>query len=122
MKFHLTHPAGENLFTGYGADYVAIDAQPYRHAIVVAPGRGVQAWDVADFDALTPAHFEALLEFKPEIVLLGTGAGLRFPAPALTHPLAAAAIGFEAMDTKAACRTYNILVAEGRQVVAAMLI
>lgn len=122
MKLHVTRAPGENLFTGYGADYVSINAQRYQHAIVVTPGRAVEAWDVTGFETLTPAHFEALLKLEPEIVILGTGATLRFPHPALTRSLAAAAIGFEAMDTKAACRTYNILMAEGRQVVAAILV
>lgn len=122
MKLQPTPMSGGNVFTGYGADYVAVNGQRYRHAVIVAPGRAVQPWDVTGFETLTPAHFEALLELKPEIVLLGTGATLRFPPPALTRALTAATIGFEAMDTKAACRTYNILVAENRQVVAAMLV
>ena len=122
MKLHLTRSTGEHLFTGYGADYVSINAQRYEYAIVVAPGRAVQPWEATQFEALTPAHFEALLELQPEIVILGTGATLRWPHPALTRALAAAAVGFEAMDTKAACRTYNILMAEGRQVVAAILV
>jgi uncharacterized protein len=82
----------------------------------------VERWDAASFEALAPAHFEALLKLKPEIVLVGTGKTLRFPSPQLTRPLALAQVGFEAMDTKAACRTYNILTGEGRQVVAAILI
>lgn len=122
MKFHLTRAEGQSLFTGYGPGYVAINDQQYRHPLIVSTGRPVEAWDVADFQTLTPAHFEALLELKPEIVLLGTGDTLRFPHPRLTQPLAAAAVGFEAMDTKAACRTYNILMAEGRQVVAAIFV
>ena len=58
---------------------------------------------------------------RPEVILLGTGSRLHFPHPSLTHPLQLAGIGLEAMDTVAACRTYNILMAEGRQVLAALL-
>lgn len=122
MKLHLTRPEEGNLFTGYGADYVAIAGQRYQHAIVVAPGRPVERWEASDFDSLSAAHFAALAALEPELVLLGTGERLRWPSPALMQPLAAAAIGFEAMDTRAACRTYNILVAEGRQVLAAILV
>ena len=121
MKLHLTRAAEQGLFTGYGEGYVSIDGERYTHSIVVAPGRAVERWD-ASFESLTPAHFTALLERKPEIVILGTGDTLRFPHPSLTQPLATAAVGFEAMDTKAACRTYNILVAEGRQVVGVILV
>jgi uncharacterized protein len=122
MKLHFTRPEGQNLFTGYGDGYVAINHQRYEHPLLVAPGLPVRQWDATAFEELTPAHFGALLELEPEIVILGTGTALRFPRPELTRPLAAAAVGFEAMDTKAACRTYNILMAEGRQVLAAILI
>jgi uncharacterized protein len=122
MKFHLTRSGGRNLFTGYGAGYVSINEQRYEHPIVVTPENAVMTWEPASFDGLTAEHFEALLDLKPEIVILGTGESLRFPHPRLTRPLAEARVGFEAMDTKAACRTFNILMAEGRQVVAAMLV
>ena len=122
MKFHLTRSGGHNLFTGYGEGYVSINEQRYEHPIVVTPGNTVMPWEATSFDALTAEHFDALLELKPEIVILGTGENLRFPHPRLTQPLANAHVGFEAMDTKAACRTFNILMAEGRQVVAAILV
>jgi uncharacterized protein len=122
MKFHLTRSGGRNLFTGYGAGYVSINEQRYEHPIVVTADNAVMPWEATSFETLTTEHFEALLELTPEIVLLGTGESLRFPHPRLTRPLAEAHIGFEAMDTKAACRTFNILMAEGRQVVAAMLV
>jgi uncharacterized protein len=122
MKFHITQAEGRNLFTGYGEGYVAINHQRFEHPVLVAPANDVREWDVPAFDKLTAAHFDSLLELKPEIVILGTGDKQRFPRPEITRALASAAIGFEAMDTKAACRTYNILMAEGRHVVAAILI
>lgn len=122
MKFHITRAAGQNLFTGYGDGYVAINHERFEHPVLVLPEQPVRQWNVAGFDALTAADFVALLQARPEIVILGTGDIHRFPRPELTLPLAAAAVGFEAMDTKAACRTYNILMAEGRQVVAAILV
>ena len=122
MKLHLTRAEGQNLFTGYGEGYVAINHERFDHAVLVAPDHAVLDWDAAGFDALTPAHFEALLQYKPEIVVFGTGAAIRFPRPELTRALHAAGVGVEVMDTRAACRTYNILMAEGRQVLAAILV
>ena len=122
MKLHLTRGEGRNLFTGYGDGYVQVNEQRYTRSVIVAPERPVENWDAASFEALTAAHFEALAALKPEIVLLGTGSTFRFPRPELTRSLAQAAIGFEVMDTRAACRTYNVLMAEGRQVLAAILL
>lgn len=122
MKLHVTQAAGQNLFTGYGDGYVAINHVRFEHPVVVSPGHAVERWGAPTFEALTPAHFEAVLALQPEIVILGTGETLRFLRTELTQALAVAAVGFETMDTRAACRTYNILMAEGRQVVAAILI
>jgi uncharacterized protein len=121
MKFHLARAEGRNLFTGYGDGYVSVNDRRYQGNLVVAP-HDVSVWNAESFDALTPAHFEALLELKPEIVILGTGERLRFPRPQVTRALAQASVGFEAMDTRAACRTYNILMSEGRAVVAAIFV
>lgn len=122
MKFHVTTATDRNLFTGYGAGYVAINHQRYDYPVLVLPAQAVQRWDVASFDALTPENFSSLLGTGPEIILFGSGATMRFPRPELTRALAAARVGFEAMDTAAACRTYNVLSAEGRQVLAALLV
>jgi uncharacterized protein len=122
MKFHLTRSEGRNLFTGYGEGYVKVNDERHEKNLVVAPDRPVQPWEPETFDALTQAHLRALLDLEPEIVILGTGEHLRFPPPHLARVLAEAAVGFEAMDTRAACRTYNILMAEGRQVVAAIFV
>ena len=69
----------------------------------------------------TAADFEQILALRPEVVLLGTGARQRFAHPRLYASLSAARIGLEMMDTGAACRTYNILMAEGRKVLAALI-
>ena len=122
MKFHLTTAADRNLFTGYGAGYVAINQQRYDYPVLVLPEQAVQRWDVTSFDALTAEQFSSLLMTRPEIILFGSGSTLRFPRPELTRAIAAAAVGLETMDTAAACRTYNVLTAEGRQVLAALLV
>ena len=121
MKLHLSNISGINAFTGYGEGYVMINRQRYEHSLVVQPDRLVTDWQPAGFDALEAADFARLAELKPEIVLLGTGARLRFPRPELTRALMEARIGLEVMDVQAACRTYNILAAEERKVAAALL-
>jgi uncharacterized protein len=90
---------------------------------VVVPWQGdVLAWHCTAFEALTPAHFERIAALSPEVVIFGSGARLRFVAPALLRPLLERRIGVETMDTAAACRTYNVLVGERRSVVAALLL
>ena len=121
MKLHVTPSGTRHAFTGYGDSYVSINQVRYEHAVLVSSG-ALERWDAASFDDLAVRHFEHLLELKPELVILGTGATLRFPKAELTRPLLLAGVGFEAMDTKAACRTFNILTAEGRDVLAAILI
>lgn len=119
MKLQLA-TGGQNLFTGYGPGYVTVNGVR-RDTHLVVSAEQILEWDIADFGALGASHFESLLAHKPEIVILGTGSTLRFPHPSLPQSLYSAGIGLEVMDTKAACRTYNILCAEGRKVVAAIL-
>ncbi len=122
MKLQLDSPTGQNLFTGYGSGYVTVNNQRFEHSLVVTPARIIENWPASRFEHLAASHFEFLLALKPEIVLLGTGVMLRFPPPALSRCLTAAHIGLEVMDTNAACRTYNILAAEGRNVATAILL
>jgi len=89
--------------------------------LIVLPDR-VLPWRTAGFDALAVEDFAELAALDLEVVLLGTGARLRFPHPQVTRPLAAAGIGLEVMDMQAACRTYNILASEERRVAAALLL
>ncbi len=121
MKFHL-QTGGSTTVTGFGDGWVRIGATEYRENVVLTPDAVATGWGAGGFDALAPDDFTRLLEHHPEIVLFGTGATQRFPHPRLTAALAQAQIGIEVMDTRAACRTFNILTAEGRRVVAALLI
>ena len=123
MKLHLNTDAGQLLFTGYGDDHVLINGQRFdANLLLTARGVEVAPWAGLDFEALTAAHFEWIAHREPDILLLGTGTRLRFPHPSLTRALAEAQIGLEVMDIGALCRTYNILIAEGRSVGAAVLI
>ena len=120
MKLHLNQ-GNYNLFTRYGEGLVHVNGQPYQSPVLVSADT-LNPWQVEGFDALAPGHFELLLAYDPEVVLLGTGSRLRFPPPRITAPLLSRQIGVEVMDTPAACRTFNILVSEGRRVVAAILL
>ena len=121
MKLHLAAAGSQNMFTGYGPGYVAINNVRHEKHILVTADQ-VMEWRIENFEALSAETFESLLALEPEIVLLGTGSALRFPAPALTRLLTSGGIGLEVMDSRAACRTYNILIAEGRKALAAILI
>ena len=121
MKFHASAPSRRNAFTGYGEGFVQVNGQRRESSVLVTPEQ-VLDWAPATFAELAEAHFARIAELRPEVVLLGTGARLRFPPAALTAPLARAGIGLEVMDVQAACRTYNILAAEDRVVVAALLL
>ena len=120
VKLHSPVPTAFNTFTGYGDGYVLVNGQRHEANLVVMPER-LLPWSAASFDALQDADFQPLLELDPEILLLGTGTKQRFPHPRLLRALTAKRIGVEAMDLQAACRTYNILMAEERRVAAALL-
>lgn len=121
MKLHPDSHDDLNAITAYGTGWVEVNGVRHCGPLLIRPHGPVSAWPVAGLDSLTAPDLQSLTEPRPEIILLGTGAQLQFPAPALTRPLLQAGIGIEAMDTVAACRTYNILMAEGRQVLAALV-
>ena len=122
MRLALDHDGNVNLIRGYGAGYVTVNAdRRLTRSFALAPDALRADWGPETFEALEAAHFDALLALGPELVLLGTGARQRFPHPRLLRTLTEAGIAVDAMDTAAACRTYNIVVAEGRKAVAALL-
>ena len=121
MKMRADRIEGQNAIARHGPEGVAVNGVEHTESVVV-PWRGdVLAWQADSFESLRAEHFARIAALKPELVIFGSGARLRFPAPALLRPLIDAGIGVETMDTAAACRTYNVLLAEGRSVVAALL-
>jgi uncharacterized protein len=122
MKFQLDEPQGGNSISRHDGQNVWVNGQPHRASLLV-PWRGeVQAWSLQRFEDLSETHFEQILALKPELVIFGSGAKIRFARPVLYRGLIAARIGVETMDLAAACRTYNVLASEGRAVLAALLI
>ena len=122
MKFERDDGEGRNTFTGYGEGHVMVNGRRHSSSLVVTGDRIVTDWPAASVDSLTADHLAAIVELRPEIVLLGTGSKFTFPDQSLLAPLYKAGIGVEVMDTPAACRTYNILLGEGRNVLAALVV
>jgi uncharacterized protein len=121
MKFQPDTFAGTNAISRHEPGAVWVNGQRFEGALLV-PWKGeVRAWAPESLAALDPQHFEQLLSLRPELVIFGSGSRLSFIAPALYRSLIDAGIGLETMDSAAACRTYNVLAAEGRSVVAALL-
>ncbi len=122
MKLQSDPHFGANTITGYGDGYVEINKAPYTHAVLLSSDGAISEWPVQSFEGLEATHFAQMVDLKPELILIGTGTRQRFPKPELLKSLISAKIGFEIMDSQAACRTYNILVGEGRQVLLALIV
>lgn len=122
MKLHQANFDQQNIFSGYGEGYVIINQTRHEENLIVLPDQIIEQWPVESVEQLCQEHFDCLLPHQPEIVLLGTGKYLTFPDHALMAKIIQSGIGIEVMDTQAACRTYNILVEEDRQVAAAIIL
>lgn len=121
MKLQATQAEGQNIFTAYGEGYVSVNSVRYTNNLLVLPDRLITDWTTATFDKLDVTDLELLVALETEIVILGTGNRLRFPRPELLRPFIQAQKGLEVMDVQAACRTYNVLISEGRQVAAGLI-
>ena len=122
MKLHLNQDQDLLLIRAYAVGEITIGDTHYHNSIMVTPTQIVTDWAARTVAALAEQDFTLMLKFDPEVVLLGTGANITFPHPSITYPLLNQSIGLEVMDTAAACRTYNILAGEGRNVLAALII
>ena len=122
MKFQPDTLDGVNNITRYDGDNLRVNADLHTASVLVPWVGEARAWNATRVEELTPAHFEALLEFDPEVVIFGSGPKLKFVSPALYRGLIDKRIGVETMDSGAACRTYTVLANEGRRVVAAILL
>ena len=122
MKLHLNVTDGQNAITAHGPGFVMVNHTRLDAAAIVMPDRLISPWPVVDPSAIDLADFSVLLELKPELVIFGSGTSFRFPHPRIMAAFSRAQIGFDVMDTPAACRTYNVLMSEGRNVAAALVI
>ena len=110
-----------NVINGITAAGIIVNGQAWAGAVLVPWSGAVRAWPCPGVEALAAEHFAVVAALKPALVLFGSGSRLRFPPPEALRALIEAGIGLETMDTAAACRTYSVLVAESRKVVAALL-
>jgi uncharacterized protein len=118
VKFTLTPGDASHLVRGYTDDEVLIGAHSVRGSCIVTADTLITQWEPQSFAELTAVHCEALLALDPELVVLGTGPAQRFPSAQIRALIAARGVGLEAMQLGAACRTFNVLVQEGRRVAA----
>jgi len=121
MKFQPDQLAGTNVLTRVEPDRVWVGAREFKHSVIVPWTGAVRDWEPVRFEDLRAEHFEPLTAMDAAVVIFGSGGRLRFPPAELLRGLIRHGVGVETMDTPAACRTYNVLAAEGRQVVAALL-
>lgn len=112
---------GQSIFTAYGDGYVEVNGTRHGTNLIVLRNRLIPGWTQANSVTLSLADFELLAALDSEILLLGTGNHMQFPSPELMQPLMIARKGLEVMDLRSACRTYNLLMSEGRSVAAALV-
>lgn len=121
MKFHQFTTPGQNIFTAHGPDYVQVKDQRFTQPVIVTAEQVLSDWPARSFATLTEADFNHFLALKPEVLILGTGLQHRFAHPQMYRALSNAGIGVEFMSTPAACRTFNILIGEDRNVAVGIL-
>lgn len=121
MKIQPDHAEGRNQITRMQDQTIWVNHQAFNTSILIPHEAPVQVWSAQSIETLSQSDIDALIALRPELIILGSGAQLRFPDSALIVRIHQAGIGFEVMSTAAACRTFNVLVSEGRQVLGAML-
>ncbi len=122
MKFALQAPSSGNLVQACSTAEIRVREHIIRTSVILTATEIVFDWPPMSVEELTPDHLQTALELEPEVILLGTGARQIFPDARVVAVVLGAGVGFEVMDTRAACRTYNVLVQEGRKVAAALIL
>jgi len=122
LKLHADPRSTYHAVNACGQDHVVVDGRPVRRSLLLLPDHLDESWGPDTFNTLATEHLQSLLTLSCDVLLLGTGQRQHFPAMSLLRPIYEAGRSIEVMDTPAACRTYNILVAEGRHVAAALIV
>lgn len=122
MKIETDINQGEHKIDAYGAGSITVGGVAYATGIIITPEAVMEGRLPDQVQALEAAHLMAMLEHEPEIVLFGSGGTLTYPPDDICQILYTRQIGFEIMDTGAACRAFNFLSAEGRRIVAALFV
>ena len=122
MRFTQDVTAGINVIRGYASGELRVNENTYRGAVILSATTLIDLPNVQNLEDLLAVDVARILALEPELVLLGTGGRQIFPAPAFGAQFMRAGIGFEVMDTSAACRTVNVLIGERRRVAAVLLL
>jgi uncharacterized protein len=122
MKFTLQPPSSSYLVRACTAEGIIVQDRVIRASVILTAAEIVLDWPPTCVGDLAPLHLQAALRFRPDVILLGTGARQVFPDASVLAAVLSAGVGIEVMDTRAACRTYNFLVDEGRNVAAALIV
>jgi uncharacterized protein len=122
MKFSLADPSDGYTIHAYSNTELVVGELRFNSSIIILPDRIISDWKTRAVEQLQASDFETLLELQPDLVLLGSGERQQFPPADRYSCLTNGGIGVEIMTTPAACRTYNILVSEGRRVAAALIL
>ena len=120
MKITLTNAGEKNFITEHSATFISVNKVQYFNSLILTPEKVIDTWNYSDYLSLD--SLGQLLEHQPEILLLGVGQEHPMINPKKLRPLIDKKCPYELMTTPAACRTFNILVSEGRQVVAGLLL
>jgi len=122
MKFILDQADGRHIIRGYEPGSILVGAKTYGGSLLVSANGIHTDWSPQEISQLESAHLLEICALQPTLVILGTGERQVFPDPRVFIPFMDAGIGYEVMDTAAACRTYNVLLSEGRNVLAALFV
>lgn len=114
-------PIDQYYIESYSNGVITVNNEQYINSFIISPKKLIQDWPPVNFIDLATHHIQQIISLQPEIIILGTGSSIHFPAPELIAGIFELDIGFEVMDTGAACRCYNLLVSEGRNVAAGLL-
>jgi uncharacterized protein len=121
MHFNEADTSGGLVVRAYAAGLIRIADTDYRSSLILSPERVIQGWAPPAAERMQPSDLQPVWALEPELVVLGTGRVQRFPPVEVWTTVTRRGVGLEIMDTGAACRTYNILMSEGRRVVAALI-
>jgi uncharacterized protein len=122
MKFSLDQPSAAHVVRAYGPGMLRIGERSYDTSLIVTATTLIERWRPRRIEDLEPGDLEPVFALGPEVLLLGSGLSQKFPGRGILAALYESRVGFEIMDTGAACRTYNVLVAEGRRAAAALIV
>lgn len=118
MQLNLERPDYQYFLRGADGTGALVNDRRLIRSFVVAPDTLIEDWPVQDARLMAPADLDTLIDLRPELVVLGTGAQQAFPPAAVLAACLQRGIGIEVMTNAAAARTYSVLAGEGRRVVA----